>query len=1125
MLGVLGYLSFFVFKYPFAFNFEVDQSLSYPLYLSAVLVALVAGGSMLAGHRTAPIGLAALFFFVAGALFLQALSLPYYGLENEYLVTMVAMLSFFLLLRLFLQAPDIPVVLRIVVLFALVEMLIGVVQLVSGDSSDKTTLITGTIGNSGIFACYIAVHIPFVVYLLKKSNGKAGMKYTIAFVYFLTVVLILYFTRSRTAIIAFVGMMTAMGLLEYRRQIKQAFKKWKWPLLGVGAAMIALLIPVMHYLSGMKRLSAMGRLLMVKVATEHLLDHFWFGTGIGRFTWYYPQWQAGYFRDHTNCPLDFYLSAGKTYVLFNEYLQLLEEVGIFGCLLVLYLLYRFFTFKSALYPQLLNYTKLMMFGIMLCGLTSYPLHTNVVVFLIAICAFIAATIRDRREVRNWTVAGMFRFKYVSFFPVVLLLYAATIGVLRNTDVLNWAELRKSDNIDRIEKKDRYHMLHDKFRQDGKFLADYGKFLMKEPGDCQEAKRFFEESKRYFYSYGTFSDEAAACKLMGDYAGVIDNDRFLAAALPNRIVPKYEMANAYFQTGNLKMADSLARLILAMPVKYASEGVENIKASLVKMLDVNAGADVNAIPPELNKRVLVSKKGNRIVFASNRDNYFAPYLLEKVAGKDSFSVIKLPLDEKRDFFPESLSSDGNEISMVGEDVQTSRYDVYIYHLLTRQLQNITRTADIDEAVPIFSPAEKKLAFLSDFKLTLYDCFSGRSEQIVSPLKIRFKGLTWSVNGRNIFLEDDSSNIWKYENTDRKRCEMLWKAPKVLRSPSHMILPDDNDDNSFYFLSDHESQFNQIYKCDGNGNIKLLVSSEEDKYLLRRSAGQGEIYYKVVSDGNLTIRKYQNGRSIDVGPSSGTVFDFFKDSTCSLYVYSDVKNPASLFCEEKGRLKELLSIRSADTMPRPVTFHNKAGMVNFVYRREHSGGSWIVWLHGGPDEQMSARFNVYLDQLIKSGRNVVVLNYPGSTGIGNPYEYRELSAADLLAVQVKTIREDILSIRKAFPDLQRYSIVGVSHGSIAGHAYVHKFREEVEKLVDFSGIARFSPELVSDVPTLYLYGEYDFSLKNQDRIRLIEGDLARGNGERLILKGEGHVINHQADISLVVNEINRFLSSAN
>ena len=252
VLGIFVYLSFFTFKYQFAFNFEVDIDLSYPLYLSAVILALIACGSLLTEHRPAPIGSIVLLFSAAGILFFQALSLPYYGLENECLTTISAMLSFLLLLRLFLGVSDVPLVIRIVVLFMVVQMLIGIVQLLSNDSDDKTMVGTGTIGNSGIFACYIVIHIPFVVFLLKRINGKVWMKYTLAFGYFSGVLLILYFTRSRTAIIAFAGLMTAMGLLEYGRQIKQAVKRWKWPLLGAGVVMAGLLFPLVHYLIGMK---------------------------------------------------------------------------------------------------------------------------------------------------------------------------------------------------------------------------------------------------------------------------------------------------------------------------------------------------------------------------------------------------------------------------------------------------------------------------------------------------------------------------------------------------------------------------------------------------------------------------------------------------------------------------------------------------------------------------------------------------------------------------------------------------------------------------------------------------------------------------------------------------------
>jgi pimeloyl-ACP methyl ester carboxylesterase len=253
----------------------------------------------------------------------------------------------------------------------------------------------------------------------------------------------------------------------------------------------------------------------------------------------------------------------------------------------------------------------------------------------------------------------------------------------------------------------------------------------------------------------------------------------------------------------------------------------------------------------------------------------------------------------------------------------------------------------------------------------------------------------------------------------------------------------------------------------------------------------------------------------------IYDYFHDfAGGSLFAYSDLLKPASLFQEKNGKLVNLLDISSNDSMPVPVIFHNKAGMVNFVYRSKGHEKSWVVWLHGGPSGQMSMRFNIYLLQLIDAGWNVIVLNYPGSTGVGNQYEYSELSRSGLLNVQLKTIREDILSIKSKFPSLHSYSFIGLSHGTIAAHAYASVYKDEVDKLVDFSGVAVYSG-ITSGIPTLYIYGEYDFSIRRPARVKLIEEDLARGNGHRMVLKQEGHIINHARNISTITDAINRFL----
>ena len=527
------------------------------------------------------------------------------------------------------------------------------------------------------------------------------------------------------------------------------------------------------------------------------------------------------------------------------------------------------------------------------------------------------------------------------------------------------------------------------------------------------------------------------------------------------------------------------------------------------------------PAELNKHILISSDSNKIVFASNQSGYFTPWLLTRTSPRDSFQMTILPVNEQKDFFPESFSRDGHLISMVAENLLTRDYDIYLYDLNNHALHNITLTDHIDDSSPEFSPSEDLLAFLSNFHLTFYDYASNSFRSIPAPDSTRFRNLVLSAKGKRIYLEDDSTNIWKYEK-DQNKISLLWKAPHVSDLTSRMITPDRDIEDLFYFISDHESDFNQIYRCDQQGKAKLFIASNKDKYLIQRPLDSNSFYYKCSSEGNVTIEKFRHDSLLPAGPASGVSYDYLPNPDYgNLLFYSDLVTPATLFLEKNGKRKNILPVTSLDSLPAPRIFHNEAGMINYAYLSGAGHKGWVIWLHGGPYEQMSARYNTYLVQLIDAGWNVIVLNYPGSTGIGNKYELRGLSPTDLLTHQIRTIRQDIQSMKKEFPDLQHYSIIGVSHGTIAAHAYCNTFKNEVNKQIDFSGIALHSDTLTSR-PTLYIYGEYDFSLLKVARVRLVDEDLKRGIARRILLRNEGHVINHRQNIQQIIIGIDSFLA---
>src|SRR5262249_12631290 len=124
--------------------------------------------------------------------------------------------------------------------------------------------------------------------------------------------------------------------------------------------------------------------------------------------------------------------------------------------------------------------------------------------------------------------------------------------------------------------------------------------------------------------------------------------------------------------------------------------------------------------------------------------------------------------------------------------------------------------------------------------------------------------------------------------------------------------------------------------------------------------------------------------------------------------------------------------------------------FVFLPVGEPRGWIVWLHGGPHEQVSPRFNPYFDFLVRLGYAVVALNYPGSTGIGNGYELVGLTSSAQVDRQLEGIDPELGQVAQEYPGFRRYALVGVSYGSALGFLHLLRHPDAVTKFVDFSGV---------------------------------------------------------------------------
>ncbi|MFT3902996.1 MAG: O-antigen ligase family protein [Niabella sp.] len=530
----------------------------------------------------------------------------YYSFGNEYFFVLVSVLFInvalgFISNKRFLYA--IPVIIMAV---WFIQLYIGMQQWLDAKNyGDVIALVVnGTLQNSGVYACYLVVHLPFLGIfssLFSKERRKENIWshpilywvgiFLLPFLFILCCFLV-YQTQSRTAYIALPVTITGWLFLKKRTWLLYKIKQQPRIIFFVGVGVILIIAAVvLNHLFEMKKMSAMGRLMRTEIALQHIADQFWLGTGIGRFSWYYPQWQVQYFKETPDPPKDYFLSADESYIIFNEYLQWFETVGIVGAGITFFLLICFFKAKSENHRPLLNTLKLIVVVIMICGFTTYPLHINTFLLLLAFCFVAVLKLSDsipsipllkRKKtslIKNRATCALRR----AFLALGILLWGLSgyKGITELIAAQQWQQMRDG-YIPQIHIEERYAEWYIKLKDNGKFLTEYSIALTRNANN-QLATKILTEAQLLFISRVSIEATAAAYSKQKDYLKAIDCWLWVCYYLPNKFVPKYELLKLYQSTNDIVNIKRVASTIITMPVKIPSVEVNKIKQEASNIL--------------------------------------------------------------------------------------------------------------------------------------------------------------------------------------------------------------------------------------------------------------------------------------------------------------------------------------------------------------------------------------------------------------------------------------------------------------------------------------------------------------------------------------------------------------
>ncbi|NIG53354.1 O-antigen ligase [Chitinophaga sp. Cy-1792] len=584
---------FFTIRYCFSFNFELYITDHYYLYtIYPLVLIMLAGWYFRIGTGFYPNMFLLIIISVLSCLLLFS---TYYSFANEYF----SVITTLFLLYFLLEKAGPGIFNLVILLFAgmfLFQLGKGLWQLYQLNMEEVNfsdgLWLTGTLQNSGVYAIYLVVHLPIMDWLLRqrlleKYKDQKIIKisvYSLYIILAITAGILVALSKSRTALL----LLTALGTIiisgRYAPVINVCFKKLSWLSKCLLLSFLTILISAgCYYIFMLKAASAYGRVMKWQIASAHIYEHLWTGTGVGRFTWYYPQWQAQYFLEHGSSSPQTIASSGESYIIFNEFLQLLNTVGIPGMLVVVVFLFNFYKASSKAYQQQVKMIKLTTTLILISSCTSYPFHVNVFMLLLALCfAFVFSVSEKRTPLPNFKKLTSTALSYLLLTIAFLLLLFTTGSALYTMHAkYQWDKLKYLSPSPALTAE--YEKLQRELPADGKLLTCYGENLLLDSATNSKAVIVLESARKYFISKRTIEKLGQAYYNTGQYDKALEVYQWLGYYLPSRFIPKYKEMNLLLQMKDTLNCRKVARYITEMPVKVPSAEVDSIKSAAARIL--------------------------------------------------------------------------------------------------------------------------------------------------------------------------------------------------------------------------------------------------------------------------------------------------------------------------------------------------------------------------------------------------------------------------------------------------------------------------------------------------------------------------------------------------------------
>lgn len=540
---------------------------------------------------------------------------PFHSMKDTENVKIIAFSVLYFSVRMFtnywlkkeaiLPKQSVSIIAIVFFVIAIIEIIFGLLQLYNIlPSFNNNFSITGTTSNPAVFSMFLAVVYPVALawHLLASSYERNKYdKYSkiLSLIVILMILSIVPLTMIRAAWIGIIGSSIIVLCFcngNFLNIIKSKLKNKRRIFIIISSVLIVVLSSICLY--NLKSKSAFGRLLIWEITLKEIKKNPLLGIGYKQYQVEYNNWQANYFIEKKRTSEKENV-ADSVVFSYNEYLQIVAEIGIVGFLLFVFIIYYFIKkiyyrlkmyerarAKNSLEFRLVISAFSCLISILLMALVSYPFQILPIKIILVICMGVLSS--------NLGCGKLIISKYLNIkcnystkiIFVCLLICVSIImfdQIFKIPSYMKWKEAVIEYNNKKYSVSAAiYKEIYPNMYNNGLFLLYYGTTLIAN-NDCQGGVHILEYAKKRISDPIIYIKIGDCKKNIKDYKRAEENYLFASAMIPNRIYPKYLLALLFDENQQYDKAYKYAKDIISTEEKVSSTAIFEMKKVMMDLI--------------------------------------------------------------------------------------------------------------------------------------------------------------------------------------------------------------------------------------------------------------------------------------------------------------------------------------------------------------------------------------------------------------------------------------------------------------------------------------------------------------------------------------------------------------